>query len=345
MAEIISNASLQDIADRLLQANHVVLSTHVKPDGDAFGGTVALARAIERLGKRASIWHIPPISSSFHSLLGSTKVNVVGDDGQPDPDADLIVIVDTCARSQLDSLVDYIDAHRKCVCVIDHHIQGDDISDCAYVDSTAGSVCEIIADLIALLGIELDKDLATPCYLGMATDTGWFRFSNTSARTMRTAATLLDAGVDHNELLALSEHCDRPSRFYLMARALNSMVLSDSKQAAVLTLYQEDFETVDAHSDDTHGLADLPLSIESVQMVCVIAQRKAGIVKLSLRSKPGENAIDVSAFAGQFGGGGHARASGAKITDADIDDIRDRVLQAVEALPVIDMAVANIATT
>lgn len=333
MGGIQSTATLRQIADRLLEAEQVVLTTHVRPDGDAFGGTLSVARMLRRLGKRAEIWHMPPLQGGLMNLLGDEVVHLVGEDGMPSEDADLIVVVDTCAWSQLEDLRPYIESKRPRVCVIDHHIQGDDISDLCHADASAGSACEIIADLPELLGLELDLELATPIYLGIATDTGWFRFSNTSARTMRHAARLLETGVDHNQLLQLTEQCDRPTRLRLMGSALASLEFCGrGESVAVLGLGHAEYEKYDASSEDHHGFADFPLSVESIEMVCVITEAKAGVVKLSLRSKAGINAINVSDFAAEFGGGGHARASGAKITDRTFSEVRAAVIAAANRL-------------
>lgn len=332
MGGIQSNATLQQIAERLKAANSVVLSTHAKPDGDAFGGTLGMARVVERLGHHAEIWHMPPTPASYRPLLGNNRINLVGNDGMPDDNADLIVIVDTCAWSQLENLRPYLETKRDRVCVLDHHIQGDNIADLCYADASAGSVCEIITEFIPMLGLKLDVELATPLYLGIATDTGWFRFSNTTARTMRHAACLLEAGVDHNGLMQMSEQRDRPSRLRLLAGALSSLELFQNNSIAVLSLRHSDYEQCGAAGEDHHGFADLPLCVESIQMVCVITEAQRGIIKLSLRSKAGPDAINVSEFAAPFGGGGHARASGAKITNSSFEDVHARIIEAVRNL-------------
>ena len=332
MGAIQSNTTLERIAERVKSAEMVVISTHVKPDGDAFGGTLGMARIVERIGHRADIWHMPPTPDAFRPLLGDNKIHFVGKDGMPHENADLIVIVDTCAWSQLENLRLYLETKRERICVLDHHIQGDDIADLCYADASAGSVCEIITEFVPMLGLELDVELATPLYLGIATDTGWFRFSNTTARTMRHAARLLEAGVDHNGLMQMSEQRDRPSRLRLLANALPSLELFQNDSIAVLSLRHSDYEQCGAAGEDNHGFADLPLCVESIQMVCVITEAQRGIVKLSLRSKAGTDAINVSEFAAPFGGGGHARASGAKITNSTFEEVHARVIEAVRNL-------------
>jgi len=332
MGDIRSNTTLEEIVNRIKIADTIVLTTHVKPDGDAFGGTLGLARMLKKLGKQAEIWHVPPANTLYQSLLGNDVVHLVEEGQHPSEDVDLIIVVDTCAWSQLENFKPFLEDKRDRICVIDHHIQGDDIAKWCYTDPSAGSVCEILTDLVPMLGLTLDEELATPLYLGIATDTGWFRFSNTTARTMRLAAQLLEAGVKHNHLMQLSEQQDRPSRLRLMARALTSLELLNEDRIAILSLRHDDYVECNADSEDNHGLADLPLSVKPIEMVCVITESKPGIVKLSLRSKAGPNAINVSDFAAKFGGGGHARASGAKITTMSYDEVHTRILEAVKQL-------------
>ncbi len=325
-----TNVELSALADRILAANRVAITTHVKPDGDAIGSTVALARAIEYLGKEAMVWYLGPVMDVFKSIIAPTQAHVVAEAVQPPDDIDLIIITDTGARSQLKGLGDWLDRHRDKVCIVDHHIQGDaSLSDCRLIRTGTCAASEIVADLIEELGVPMDPSIAEPLYLGIATDTGWFRFSNTTPSTFRHAATLVEAGADHATLFRKIEQTDPPSRLRLLARALSSLAIVANGRAAVITLRKSDYDAAGATPDESHGFSDLPLSVESIEVACVIAETNGGHVKLSLRSKPGPNAVDVNQVARQFGGGGHARASGAKI-DVSIDEARPKVVAALE---------------
>lgn len=327
-----SNVELSVVADRIREANRIAITTHVKPDGDAIGSTIALARAIQSLGKQADVCYIGPVKEVFRSIIEPTQFNVVEEGIEPGDSVDLIVIADTGARSQLRELVPWLDRHHRRVCIIDHHIQGDaDLSDCRVIRTSACAASEIVADLIEALGVPLSPAIAEPLYLGLATDTGWFRFSNTTASTFRHAASLVDAGADHASLYRRIEQTDPPGRLRLLARALSSLELVAGGRAALLTLRKSDYEAADATADDSHGFSDLPLSVESIEVACVIAETNNGTVKLSLRSKPGRTAVDVNQVARAFGGGGHARASGAKI-DEPMDAVRPRVVAALDRI-------------
>lgn len=324
-----SNVELAAIAERIGAVSRIAVTTHVKPDGDAVGSTLALARAIEHLGKQAVVWYIGPLMEVFDSIIEPTAVHLVADNRRPPDDVDLVLITDTGAKSQLRELTPWLERHRDRAAVIDHHIQGDaDLAAMRIVRPEEAAASQIVADLIALLGVPMSRPIAEPLYLGIATDTGWFRFSNTTSRTLRLAADLIDAGVDHADLYRRIEQTDPPGRLRLLARALASLEIVGNGRAAILTLRRGDYEASDATPDDTHGFSDLPLAVESIEVACVIAETRSGHVKLSFRSKPGPRAVDVNQIARLFGGGGHARASGAKI-DRPIDEVRPRVVEAL----------------
>lgn len=331
-ADYISTVDLDEMARRIADARRLVITTHAKPDGDAVGSTLALARAAALLGKHADVWYIGPLMDLFRSVIEPDRPGLVSDSRHPADDCDLIIITDTGARSQLKDLRAWLDRHKGRIGVIDHHIQGDaDLSDFRIVDPRAAAASEIAADVIARLGVEMTRSIAEPLYLGIATDTGWFRFSNTTSRTLRLAADLIDAGVDHADLYRRVEQTDSPGRLRLLARALTSIEIVGGGRAAVLTLRQADYQAAGASPEDTHGFSDLPLSVESIEVACVIAETRQGHVKLSLRSKPGPHAVDVNQIARLFGGGGHARASGARI-ERPLDEVRPRVIEALDGI-------------
>ncbi|MFG0330633.1 MAG: bifunctional oligoribonuclease/PAP phosphatase NrnA [Phycisphaerales bacterium] len=327
MSGYVGNATVDDLALRIRGAKKIVISTHVKPDGDAIGSTLALSRALTILGIENEIWYLPPVGPVFESAAGETPFRIATEKNQPPNDADLVIVSDTGARSQLRLIERWLEDRRDRVCIIDHHIQGDpELADLRVIRTDAAAASEIVASLIEVLDCPLDSEIAEALYLGIATDTGWFRFSNTSASALRLAATLRDAGVDHSRLYRLIEQNDEPGRLKLLARALESMEMLSGGRAALLTLRRSDFTESDAGFDDTHGFSDIPQSIGSVEVVCLVTEVDNATSKLSLRSKDGPQAIDVNALARRFGGGGHVRASGAKIA-RPIDVVRGEIAE------------------
>ena len=333
MSEYRSNTSLQDIATVLMAARRIVVTTHSKPDGDAFGAVIALSHALELKGKQAERWIMPPLPPSLaplNSLAAPVHLRASDADPLPEGEPDAIVIVDTGSRSQLAAMASWLEPRRGRIIVIDHHLYGDDLAARLYVNTSAAAACEIIAELIDALGCAWDDVIATALYVGLASDTGWFRFSNTTAKVHQLAARLLSLGVDHAGLYQRIEQSERPQKLLLAARALASLEFLAGGRAAILTLTAADFQQTGARSEETERIIDLPQIVADVTLVALLTEVHEGHVRISLRSKPGAEAIDVNALARQFGGGGHARAAGAKLSEP-LAAVRPRLIAALQA--------------
>lgn len=334
-----STIDARDIVADLKTASSVVVLTHGKPDGDAIGASLALVRTLRHAGADAAAAYWGPWVHAFDDIVGDTPVHHTGveaiargDLGDPDR----VVIVDTGSWSQVADARPFIEARRDRATVIDHHLQGDpDIAERRLIDATAAAACEILAPICAgLLDTEvgdLPRDVAEPLYLGVATDTGWFRHSNVRPRTMRIAADLLEAGVRHAALFQIIEQRDRVGRLFLLGRALHGVELHADNRVAVMTLTREDFDEAGAGPEDTGGISDKPLVVESVLVSALLTSFEPGRTKISLRSKTGPDgkpSLDVNEVARTLGGGGHAQAAGARL-DLPIDEARSRLLGAL----------------
>lgn len=318
----VSNTTLPLIAAKLTQARSVLVTTHAKPDGDAFGSVIATAHALELAGKSVERWVVPPLPQSLTVLNGmAAPVHLCTEQTGPWPtgEPDAIVIADTGSSSQLGPLWPWVRQRRDRVIVLDHHLRGDDIAAMRYVDTSAAAACEIVAELIDALGVAWDPLIAKALYVGVASDTGWFHFSNTTPRTLRLAARLLEHGVDHAALYQQLEQRERAEKLPLMARALTSLQPLADGTAALMLLAHKDFVETGATTQDTERLVDLPQVVAAVRLVALVTEPEPGRVRISLRSKPGPGAVDVNVLAMQFGGGGHARAAGAKVNGTPQD--------------------------
>jgi len=247
------------------------------------------------------------------------------------PDADLVVIVDTGAWSQLGPMRKALESRVDQMLIIDHHLNGDVPAAWRYIDGQAAAACEVLADLIEDLTGEYSRVVGEALFVGIASDTGWFRFSNTRPQTHTLAAKLLEQDIDQAELYGKLEQNERAQKLKLMIRALDSLELVAEERAAVMVLRAEDFNQTGATVEDTDRFVDLPQVVGSVQLVVLITQPPNPDNKLnglSFRSKPGHNAVNVSLLAQQFGGGGHARAAGAKVAGS-LDPLIDQVKTAI----------------
>jgi phosphoesterase RecJ-like protein len=241
---------------------------------------------------------------------------------------DAFVVVDTGTWSQLPGLREQVLAFTKPRIVIDHHLTQEDWADVKLVVKEAAAAAEIVGELLTTWEVTIDQPIASALYVAIASDTGWFQFSNTRPFTMRLAAMLMEAGVDTVRLYQLLYQNERKERVALQARALNSLELLTDGRLAVMRVTLADFEATGANVPDTENLINLPLQIATVE-VCLLMTEPAdfGPVRVSLRSK---GQIDVAKFAEQFGGGGHARASGLKV-EGDFQAAHDKVVAAMIA--------------
>jgi len=336
MTPYVSTVSIDEVVARLRRSRRCLVTTHAKPDGDAVGAVVALVTALCRCGVEASGRLMPPVPAYLKSLVPPDTVAVYTPDQAIDP-VDLVVVVDTGAWAQLEPMRAWLEPNVEKMMLIDHHLVGDVPAPWRWIDSHAAACCEMLVSLIDRLeadgGAFDDSVIRDAIYVGIATDTGWFRFSNTHAGTHLAAARLVEAGVDHARLHQGLEQNARPAKLRLLAAALHNSRWIADERAVVMTLRQDDFRRAGAESWETERLVDIPQMVGSVEVVVLVTETTAlesdrGRVRLSFRSKPGPGAIDVACLAGAFGGGGHARAAGGR-QPGPLEGVVERVCQAV----------------
>lgn len=320
-----STVDARRAGELLCGARRAVVLTHAKPDGDAVGSSVAATLALRKLGVEAEAWYVGPFPAWLEFMLAGVPHKKLGSaENLPKAsDFDLIVIVDTGSYAQLDLLAPWLTGCQERVLIIDHHISGNAvIGKHRHIQAADASCTQVLAPVLSAAltagGQALDLPIATALYLGLATDTGWFRFSNTTANTFRLAADLFAIGVNAPALYEMIEQQNKPGRPKLCGRALSSLVYSQDYRYARMSLTQDDFAWAGAESEDAGGFADGPLSVSTVQVVAILTEQTKGnsidpVTKVSLRSKPGKHPIDVAAVCGTLGGGGHARAAGVKV--------------------------------
>ena len=317
-----------DLIDALTRSKKVLITTHVRPDGDALGTTAAMARGLAKKGTGATCLLLSKLPSKYAFLYeGIEHVETDGGlGGLRLEDFDALLVCDTGTWSQLPGLEGPVSHWPGPKLVLDHHLTQQDWADVKLVDPTAAAAAEVAGGVLRAMGVELDPVMATALYAGLVADTGWFQFSNTTPRTLRLAADLLDAGADHEGVYLRLYQNERPERLALQTRGMQSLQLSAGDRVATMALTKQDFADTGATVNDTEALVNQPLQIASVQVAALFTDPpEGGPVRVSLRSK---GRVDVAALAQTFGGGGHARAAGLKV-EATLDEARRRVSRAV----------------
>ncbi len=306
----------QNAVELINKSSDVLIMTHIKPDGDACGSVAAVYDTLTSLGKNVKLI-LPSELPEWYQFLFTEKVPILGENVTLEQlkqgqfaKPDLIVLIDVNSNNQLSKLSEYLKQNDKPVLVIDHHITNDGLGDIELIDTTAAATALIIFDLLKYANWPVTEKIAQALFVAVATDTGWFQFSNTDSRVHRSCAELIDAGVNPTQVYHDMYQNFSHQRFKLMTAMLNTLELHFDGRYATQHLTQEDFEQACAKYSDTENLIDECRRISTVEVAALFVELKDGRVKCSLRSK---NAIDVRQIAAKFGGGGHTTAAGAHL--------------------------------
>jgi phosphoesterase RecJ-like protein len=317
-------AAIEAFAPELVAGRLVALSTHLNADGDGCGSESALARMLVAHGMRVRIVNPTPWPDMFNFLLGDEFENHTSKGGKALRGIDLLIVLDISDVTRLGHLTDAVRALTIPKLVIDHHVASDDPAGPHGVsDTTACATAELVYDIGQVLGWELTPDVARSLYTGMLTDTGGFRFSNTSPRCLAVAAQLLAHGVDPEEMYTRIYASAPAGRVRLMADVLATLQVDEAHGLTWLTMQAGALEKYGVKAEDLDGIVEHARSIAGTHMALFFRDLGHDKVKISFRSIGG---TDVNAFAREFGGGGHAKASGALVT-GELADVRDMVVE------------------
>jgi phosphoesterase RecJ-like protein len=285
-----------------------VITSHLNPDGDAVGSSLALARLLRRFGKVALVWLHDPVPAMYSQLAGSDRVHIGNEPPAGFPgnyDAAIALECPSLSRCGLEDSLDQID-----VLNIDHHLGNESYGVANWVDSSAPALGEMIHTLAEKLKIPLDPDTATCLLLALVSDTGGFRFSNTSDRAFEAAAELVRKGAQPQQISHWLYESRSEASLRLLQEMLGSLELHGGGRLATALLTQEMFQRSGASKEDTEGLVEFPRSIASVEAVGLIREIDSQQVKVSLRSR---DRVNVEEIARRNGGGGHRNAAGFRL--------------------------------
>ena len=329
-----STASYAEIAERINQSDKIVVTTHRKPDGDAMGSVVALYRGLQSIGKDVDVLMMGPIEHGLKLIVEDVPIRLVEESGTPIDEPDLIIVADTGAWSQLEAIADWLKSHKDKVVGLDHHANGDDVAGLRIVDVSAAACTQVVMMLCDELNIPLGKgkgSVAEAIFIGLGTDTGWFRFSNADSRCFADVSRLLECGIDRYSIYRALEETAQPARISLLERMLASIEYAGP--VAIMSLRSADFREANGSSTDIVGLVNTPLVLANIQAAILLTDSDPTVTKISFRSKPAlpdnpESLIDVNELARKFGGGGHIHAAGARVF-APLEDVKSQLLDLI----------------
>lgn len=319
--------AIRRIATALEGTGTVAVTTHINADGDAAGSVSAMARLLSQLGLRAVIVNPTPWPGLFAFLKeGLEDRSAKGAEALRGAGA--LVSLDVSDVRRLGSLAGAAKALPGPRIVIDHHVPTDEpAGEIVLSDVDACATGELLYDFAAVLGLEIDRPVAEALYAAILTDTGGFRYANTTVRAHLVAAQLLERGVDPEAMYRRIYASLAPGRLQLLRDALDTLGVDSEYGLAWVSVTNEAMDRYGVSSDDLDGIVEHPRSIAGTRVALFFRDLGYGKVKVSFRST---GDVDVNQLARQFGGGGHEKASGALIAGT-LDDVRDRVVAAARA--------------
>ena len=288
-----------EAAGFFLAHDNFTILTHRRPDGDTLGSAAALCLGLRKIGKNA--WVLNPTEALDE--LDWLLADITKDSAEEN---DTIVAVDVAAPNMLPR--DFAEAGEKTRLRIDHHGSGASFSPEELVDPDSASCAEIICDLLTMLGVTLDEDIADALYVGVSTDTGCFRYANTNAHSFLVASLCAQAGADIAGLNQELFETNSLAKLRIQAWIVENVKIFGDGELAIAAIPKAVEERIGVSEADMGNISSYARSIQGVCLAATLRQGKYGETKISLRAVPG---WDAAAVCERFGGGGHAGAAGA----------------------------------
>ncbi|MFB0841145.1 DHH family phosphoesterase [Paenibacillus oleatilyticus] len=314
---------LQAAAGFIREQDDFLVVAHVQPDGDAAGSTFAVAWMLQSLNKRFTLINEGRIPDKFMYMAGTHAV-IEYEKAPPERKFAAVISVDCADFGRIGLVSECFEPERKLL-NIDHHATNDGFGTVNLVRSDAAATVEVLYDLALELNLEFTPELNDCIYTGLLTDTGGFRYSNTTPKVMQIAADMLARGVKGHELAERLLETMTLGQVSLLRRSLNTLSFAHSNKVAWLSVTLDDLSATDASSEDMDGLVNYARNVEGVEVGMLFKEKEPGIVKVSLRSG---GVADVAALAQKFGGGGHVKAAGCTIRGS-MSEAVERVVREV----------------
>ena len=311
---------MKNLIDLIHKADSIAVVTHTSADGDALGSSFSLALALDTMGKKVTVFLEEPVPKMLDFLPGQQFVSEYEGGTY-----DLCICLDTSDMKRLGKRAGiYSNSKRRIT--IDHHTTNNMQADGLWIDESASATGEMIYKLVKALNVEIDREIAINLYTAIITDTGGFRYSNTTPESHIIAADLLSRNIPSVDIIKKVFDTISYSKMYFMKKTFQNMALYFDGKVAVSHLLNEDIKSVDAQNDDFEGLVNVGRNLEGVEVSLFLREEQPGVFKGSLRAN---EYVDVAQIASVFSGGGHKRAAGFSI-EGGLDECVRKVLTEIE---------------
>ncbi len=323
MLDDVGMNTLGEIADVLKANESFVILSHVRPDGDAIGSTIALGSALEAMGKTVTMINEDGVPDSLAFLLGSDRVNTPSDIVL---NVDVAIAVDCANKPRLGENALKMASKAKVWVNIDHHKSNPRYGDYNVVDSVSPATGQILYQLLTKEDMPLTDESRDSIYVAVSTDTGSFKYSGTTAETYEMAADLVRRGVDVGKINELTYDSHPYRRIALIRSLLNTLEMSECGRIADWQLLKSVKDELSLKPDDSEDLINMIRSIDGVTVALYFEELVDGMIRVSIRS--GVDSLDACEVAQVFDGGGHAKAAGIRM-EGPITEARKKVIAEV----------------
>lgn len=310
-----------DVIKAIDDSKKIAITYHVSPDGDALGSALALLQGIKNYGKEAYVISKDLVSDNLSFLPYSGEIT--GKITSPLDGTDCVIVVD-CGNYERISAD--LENFKGLIINIDHHLSNDRYGDINYVNVDAAATSEIIYELLNHMNVEISKSISECIYTSIMTDTGSFRFSNTSKRTHNIVGELLGNGVNQESIHRSVFDNKSFEKLKLIGLVLDDMELICNGNIVFMRISKDMINKVGIKLDDSGDIISLGNQIKGVKGA-ILAKEVDGGIKLSLRSK---DTLDVRRIAENFGGGGHTKAAGAFLESKSLDEAKNMIINLFE---------------
>lgn len=314
---------LSAICRVLREKERFLVACHENPEGDAIGSELALALALRRMGKTATVLNADPVPGNLLFLPGAGTV-VFEEDGSK---YDVAVVVDCGSPERTGRVAAEL---RKCPLLvnIDHHRTNGDLGELSLVDPAAAATGLLVHRVLSAMGYDIDLDVATNIYVAVLTDTGSFHYGSSSPEAFEVAGEMVRRGVDPWAVAEQVYETQSAGRLRLLGRVLDSLEVSAGGRVASISTMRSDLREFASGKDALEGFINYPRSIVGVEVAVSFREEGEDLVRVSFRSK---GRVDVSAVAARFGGGGHRNAAGCTVPGT-LPDVKRKMLEALSAV-------------
>ncbi len=317
-----TNRNFDIISNALRDARTVGVASHIRPDADALGSTIAFALWLRDCGKEVTAYNEEGATSKFNYLPCH---EIVSQPPATPQKFDVFVALDTSVKNRLGTVNKAI-APGTPVINIDHHISNENYGDVNFIDASAPATGQILLEFFQHVGARITPEMATNLFAAISTDTGSFQYAGTNERTFAAASHLISCGVDVPGLSRAMYDSQPRRRFELLRHALNSAEFHSDDRIATFSLPLDLVEKLKVLPEDNEGIIDHLRSVEGVEAAVFFEELPEGKVRVSARSKFPR--IDVCKVCKQFDGGGHAMAAGARV-DGTLTQVKNDFLKAL----------------